>query len=271
MTDAPSQRDENHHDLDGHETRGPGNGAPDHANRFLPLHGTLNTRDLGGLDLVSGGRTRLGVMVRSDVPMELTEADLRLLQGLPLTTVIDLRQVYELERDPSRLARLDHVAVHNVEIWGHIDGSGDEPADRFDITAFYIAALDHAGPGFARAVRLLAAAEGAALFHCTAGKDRTGLLAALVLETVGVDRDTVIADFALTHDRIGPLRERLLIDAEARGIPRADFVRLLGATPDLIGPALRHLDERYGGAVAYLQHVGVDDATLERLRAKLTD
>lgn len=270
MTDAPSQREDDRHDHDARGPSGRADGAPGHEDRFLPLHGTLNTRDLGGLDLVGGGRTRLGVMLRSDVPMELTEADLRLLQGLPLTTVIDLRQAYELERDPSRLARLDHVAVHNVEIWGHIDGTGDEPADRFDITAFYVAALDHAGPGFARAVRILAEAEGAALFHCTAGKDRTGLLAALVLETVGVDRATVIADFALTHDRIGPLRERLLIDAEARGIPRTDFVRLLGATPDLIGPALRHLDARYGGAVAYLRRAGVDDVTLEKLRAKLT-
>jgi len=240
-----------------------------HDERFLPLRGTLNTRDLGGLDVVGGGRTRFGVLLRSDVPMELTEDDLRLLHGLPLTTVIDLRQAYELERDPSRLSAIPRLHVHNVEVWGHIEGTGDEPADRFDITAFYIAALDHAGPGFARAVRILADAEGAALFHCTAGKDRTGLLAALVLESVGVARDTVIADFALTHDRIGPLRERLLLDAERRGIPRSDFVRLLGATPDLIGPALRHLDARYGGAEAYLRRAGVDDATLERLRAKL--
>lgn len=239
--------------------------------RFLPLEGTLNTRDLGGLPLASGGRTRSGKLLRSDGPMGLTDADMELLLALPLTTVVDLRQDYELERDPSRLAGRNDLHVLNIEVWGHVDASDDRPADRYDITAFYLAALDHAGPAFARAVTVLAEAEGAALFHCTAGKDRTGLLAALVLETVGVDRDTVIADFALTHDRIGPLRERLLAQAERNGVARSDFQRLLGATPDLIIPALDHLDARHGGAVAYLRRAGIGDGTFAALRAKLVE
>jgi hypothetical protein len=79
-----------------------------------------------------------------------------------------------------------------------------------------------------------------------------------------------VADFALTDARIDPIRARLLEDAERRGIARSDFSRLLGATPDLIMPALAHLDRRYGGAGAYLRRHGASDATLARLRAKLT-
>lgn len=240
-----------------------------HDSRFVPLAGTLNTRDLGGLPLVGGGSTLPGRLLRSDCPFGLTDADLELLARLPLTTVVDLRQAHELERDPSRLAGRPDVTVHHVEIWGHIDAAGDQPADVYDITAFYIAALNHAPPAFAEAVTHLANANGVALFHCTAGKDRTGLLAALMLEVVGVDRQTVIDDFALTHDRIDPLRVRLIEDAEQRGVARSDFERLLGATPDLLEPALAHLDERFGGALAYLEAAGVSEATFAALREKL--
>lgn len=238
--------------------------------RFLPLQGTLNTRDLGGLPVAAGGVTRYGRFFRSDGPLALTDADVAMLLELPLTTVIDLRQGQELEREPSRLLDRPGVDVHNIEVWSRIEaGGGQRPADRFDITAAYLAALDYAAGAFADAVAVLAEAQGAALFHCTAGKDRTGLLAALVLEAVGVDRDTVISDFALTHDRIGPLRERLLAQAELDGYARSDFQRLLGATPDLMIPALEHLDAKYGGAVDYLAQAGVQDETFDALRRKL--
>jgi len=238
--------------------------------RFVPLTGTMNTRDLGGLPLAGGGRTRSGVFYRSDVPMGFKDEDFAELERRGLTTVIDLRQPNELERDPSCLHGRDGLDWHNVEVWGHI-AKDDGPADEYDIVAFYRAALDHAGPAFVRAVELLANSEGAALFHCTAGKDRTGLLALLVLEVAGVPTETIISDFALTHDRIEPLRQRLLDDAESKGVSREQFSRLLGATPDLIAPAIEHLHATYGGAEAYLRRHGASDETLEKLRAKLTD
>lgn len=242
-----------------------------HDARFVALDGTLNTRDLGGLPVAGHGLTRTGVFYRSDIPMALNGSDLERLRKLGLSTVIDLRQPQELERDPNSLAGAAGIDYQNVEIWGHIDAADDHPVDRFDITAFYLRALDHAGPAFVRVLSLLAAAPGAALFHCTAGKDRTGLVAALLLESVGVDRETIVDDFALTEDRIGPLRERLLADAEKNGVKREDFVRLLGATPELIGPALDHLDESFGGAVTYLKANGLPDEALATLRRKLLD
>ncbi len=228
----------------------------------------MNTRDLGGLPLEGGGVTRSGVFFRSDVPLDLGEDDLAELERRGLSTVVDLRQPYELERDPSCLTDRSGVTCHNVEVWGRID-QGSAPRDEYDITAFYLAALDHAGPAFAEAVRILAESDGAALFHCTAGKDRTGLLALLLLEVAGVPTEQIVEDFALTHDRIDPLRERLLADAEKRGVSRQEFSRLLGATPDLINPAIEHLHGKYGGAEAYLKSHGATDATLDKVREKL--
>ena len=221
--------------------------ASPHDHRFLPLDGTLNTRDLGGLPVAGNGQTRFGVFFRSDVPMDLGAADF----------------------EKNSLAARSGIDYQNVEIWGHIDAAGDRPTDPWDITAFYLRALDHAGPGFVRVMTLLANARGASLFHCTAGKDRTGLVAALLLEAVGVDRDTIIEDFALTHDRIDPLRRRLLEDAAKHGVKRSDFERLLGATPDLMLPALDYLATRYGGATAYLRANGLRDEQLAALRHKL--
>ena len=240
-----------------------------HDDRFLQLRGTTNTRDLGGLPLSGGGATASGRVWRSDAPLVLAHEDLEALERLGLTTVVDLREAGELEFEPNALLGHPFVVVHHVEVWRRVNERGGRPVDPFDITAFYVAALDHAGEAFAEGVRLIADAPGAAVFHCTAGKDRTGVLAALLLEAVGVPRAAVIEDFALTHDRIGTVRERLLADAVRRGVDPQQFGRLLGATADLIEPALEHLDRRHGGAVAYLQAAGVDDATLARLRQKL--
>ena len=226
-----------------------------HDARFVQLTDTLNMRDLGGLPLAGGGTTQSGRLLRSDVPLRLPPADQDTLARLGLRTVIDLRQGHELEREPSALAGRPGVTVHHVELWTLVDASGEVPDDPWSITGFYLSLLDHAGPAFATSARLLADADGAALFHCTAGKDRTGMLALLLLEVAGVDRDAVVADFALTDARIEPIRTRLLDDAERRGIARSDFSRLLGASPDLILPALEHLERRHGGAEHHLHNL----------------
>jgi protein-tyrosine phosphatase len=243
--------------------------ATDHAPRFLPLASTLNARDLGGLPLPSGGRTRPGVLIRADAPLQLTPDDHSNLNALSLSTVIDLREPNERERDPSAIKNSNGLAVHEIPVWQMMSDAGFEPTDPYDLSAFYRGLLDHAGAGFANAVAHLAHAPGAALFHCTAGKDRTGLLAALLLESVGVAREHVLEDFTLTEARIEPIRVRLSDDAERRGVARSDFARLLAATPDLLESALAHLDTAHGGANAYLQRHGVAASTLAALRGKL--
>ncbi len=229
----------------------------------------MNTRDLGGLPLEKGGHTRYGVYYRSDIPMGLAQNDFALLAQHGLTTVIDLRRPLEIERDLSSLQGRDGLNWHHVEVWGRID-EASSPKDHFNIVAFYLAALDHAGPAFVDAMNILANSEGAALYHCTAGKDRTGLVSLMLLELAGVPTEVIIDDFALTHDRIGPLRERLLADAEKNGVAREDMASLLGATPDLIIPAIEHLHQRHGGAEEYLTRHGVTEETLGRLRTRLT-
>jgi protein-tyrosine phosphatase len=244
---------------------------PDEA-RFVQLCGTCNARDLGGLPLLRGGETRRGRYFRADAPLRADEGDAEALHLMGVTTVLDLRDPDEVVREPNALTGHPGITVHHVDVWAAVRaarGAQAAPVDRWDLASLYEAALDHAGSEFATAIGHLAEAEGAALFHCTVGKDRTGLLAALLLESVGVARATIIEDYALTHDRIESVRTRLLAQGEERGIRREDYVRVLGATPDVLARALAHLDERHGGARAYLQRSGTDAATLARLEERL--
>jgi protein-tyrosine phosphatase len=241
--------------------------APTPDERTVTLCGTCNVRDLGGLPLARGGLTARGRVYRGDVPLRLDPADGPALAALGVTTVVDLREPGEVTTEPNALTGHGSITVVHVDVWEAVRPL--TPADQWDLEAWYLTAIDHAGPAFARAFTAIADADGAALFHCTAGKDRTGLLAALLLETVGVPRETILHDYALTHDRIEPVRARLLAQAEARGISREDFARVLGAAPAMLARTLDHVDARHGGATAYLSRAGVADEAVERLAVKL--
>ncbi len=244
-----------------------------HDTRFVELCGTCNARDLGGLPLVRGGVTRGGRYFRADAPLRVDDGDADALLALGVTTVLDLREPGEVGREPSALADHPGLTVVYVDIWSGLraaHAARGRPRDPWDLAVLYTTALDHAGPEFASALEHLAAAEGAALFHCTVGKDRTGLLAALLLESVGVARETILEDYALTHDRIDAVRVRLLAQSAERGVRREDHARLLGATPDVLAHALSHLDREHGGVRAYLLRAGAEAATLARIEERLT-
>lgn len=237
--------------------------------RTLHFSASLNSRDLGGLPVAQGRMTRFGVAIRSDALLACSRDDHERLAALGVSTVIDLRQGFERERDVSALVSNGLYAVHEVDLFLALYATGWTAVDEWDLREIYLATLDHAGSALVRAVRMLSEARGATLFHCTAGKDRTGLLAALVLESVGVARTVVLEDYALTHDRIGPVRERLLADARARGIDPNAFARLLGADALVLEEALEHVDRRFGGAAPYLLAQGLSQATLTRLQQRL--
>jgi protein-tyrosine phosphatase len=241
----------------------------DHTARAVTFSASLNARDLGGLPVEGGGITRRGVAIRTDALLHYSREDEAYLAAIPVTTVIDLRQPFERERDRSALVSNGVYTVHQIELFQTLYDTGWAPVDEWDLREIYLASLDYAGSAFVRAVRALSDSRGATLFHCTAGKDRTGLLAALVLESVGVPRTVVLEDYVLTHERIGPVRERLLDDARARGIDPHEFARLLGADAEVLEDALEHVDRRFGGAATFLLTNGLTETTLAQLRARL--
>jgi protein-tyrosine phosphatase len=137
----------------------------------------------------------------------------------------------------------------------------------------YRRALDDRQPQM-RAIIGALAAPGAllAVVHCTAGKDRTGLVVALLLEVAGVSRETVVADYALTREYLtGQYFDEARERAAKAGYDWAVYQRLLECPPELMAATLAYLDNRYGGAADYLCRIGVTDAEIAALRNGLTE
>jgi protein-tyrosine phosphatase len=239
--------------------------------RLIELEGAVNFRDLGGYDTVNGRRTRWRVLFRADGLGELSEADLGVMRELGIRTVIDLRSGDELER--SRF----NVDAHPVSFhhFPFIDELPD--ADSWDrrpglLGSQYKEMLDEATPQIVSALAALVA-PGAfpAVFHCTAGKDRTGLLSAIVLSLVGVPEATVVADYALSGEAMERLRAKLMRKYPDGKDVIASLDEVFSADPSNMVGLFEHLHQRYGSMEDYASTIGVPRDSVDRLRGVLLE
>jgi protein tyrosine/serine phosphatase len=230
--------------------------------RDLAWDGCVNVRDLGGLT-TPAGTTALGVFVRADNARKLTPAGWRAASEYGIRTVLDLRSEPECAADPPAHPDFDH---RRLSLFDHFDGDAEYRADVLARAAsldntekhrlLYREALDLDAARFAEAVGVLAEADGGVLFHCAGGKDRTGVLAALLLRLVGVAVDDVEADYVASQARLkrGP-------DAHLHD----------GSTPPhVIDRVLAELEARHGTAATYLLEAGASSEQLERIRLRFT-
>jgi len=247
-------------------------GEPD---RWLQFEGVDNVRDAGGLPLRDGGRTRFGELFRSANLRHVTDTDVaHLVDVVGLRLVIDLRTAREIDRDGPTLvagAGVDTVALSFLPEDGEaLPETGD---DSDPLLRSYLGYLVDRTENVVEAVRLLGGPDaGPTLVHCAAGKDRTGVLLALVLDAVGVQREAVIADYALSAQHVEAMFrrwttafDREMPDDLTPHLPRAE----------VIATVLARLDDQHGsggrdGAANWLRANGLDDASLDRLRARLT-
>ncbi len=233
--------------------------------RRLPLEGTQNTRELGGYPC-PGGSTRWGVYLRSDNPGALTPADIAYLQAYGLTDAVDLRHPRECAEQPSALALCGGFAAVNLPLIEHlrdISFEGDVPGS---MAGLYIALLDEAAPRLAGVLRVLARAKGGALFHCAVGKDRTGVVAMLLLKLAGVANADVVADYAATD-----IYMTEVFEAQKRVFTSEIEEYVLKSHPTSMHRTLRHLKETYGTAEDYLLGAGLAAGDIARIREKFVE
>ena len=267
--------------------------------QFLPVRGIVNARDLGGYKTADGRRVRAGRLIRSAHLAEATGSDLRYLAGLPVTTVIDFR------KEEEKVGKVNKTVEGSQYICLPIDASGNAAASateeekkkftgrkKFDVKKIIVmAAFNDKAKAVARSMypillfssecqsqfaeffRLVLRAEsGAVLYHCTQGKDRTGIASALLLAALGADRETIIADFDATNHVYGAdvkkysRRVRFWGGKEDEvGVVKA----FLGANTETFIKALDEVDRRYGSLEGYLREIiGLTDRDIQVLRER---
>lgn len=183
------------------------------APRQIVLEGAHNVRDLGGYP-TAAGETRWSVFLRADSLHQVTAADLNTLLQIGIRTVIDLRHASEVQAAPNRLADLPQIAYHNIPIFRATTRLGEVQTPTLQQIYSYI--VDHCQAGLSETLfTLIEAQPNGVLFHCSAGKDRAGIVAALILGLAGVDKTIIAADYALTGAAMPALRPVLL--AQTRG------------------------------------------------------
>lgn len=267
--------------------------------RWLDLTGTTNTRDLGGLPLAGGGTTVPGRVLRSDDLQELAPDDVVRLGELGLTDVVDLRTSAEVRmegRGPLReVPAVSHRHFTLIPEVGEYTDVFAEDADASDVdppadwvetllprtaapgdedetpsVKAYLGYLSDGADNVVGALRAVTAAPGAAVVHCAAGKDRTGVVSALALSVAGVRREAVVADYAQTAERI----EGVVAKLAARPTYAEDMTRrdVASHTPraETIERVLDLLDERHGGPLGWLTAHGFGPDEQAVLREKLT-
>lgn len=241
--------------------------------RHLPLSGTYNIRDLGGYP-AGTAMTQWRRVLRADALHRLDEAGLAALISAGVRTVIDLRHADELESAASPFSTHEAVRYINISLFDRVtppapgaEGNGPR-TDR--LLEIYKRALAERKQAIRDVLAAIAdAPEGVVIFHCTAGKDRTGIIAALLLAVSGVDEETILADFALTGKMIAPMIAELVEGARARGADIESFMPLLACEPQTMRALLAHIAEGHAGISAYLETVGLDADTQSRLKRRL--
>jgi protein-tyrosine phosphatase len=237
----------------------------------LDVEGTHNFRDIGGYP-AAGGTTRFGQLFRADALTGVTAAGAGDLAALRIGVVIDLRSPLERSQDHSR-----SVLPGAMHIWLPIHGGSRssilDPAGVLSLEALYRQVVFESAWTLATAVSVIAdSGPLPVLVHCTAGKDRTGLVVALALEAAGVDRTAVVADYtqsALNLD--GVWINEAMSALVSGGVPISPrLFEALGGSPDhAMSGLLAGLDEQYGSVVGFLMAHGFLQDSVELLREKL--
>jgi len=223
------------------------------------LQSTANTRELGGIRTCDGRITNDRVFWRSDVPVRPTDSDIKKLRNEHITAIIDMRTVEETERTPNLLADTEEFEYYHFPI---TEGSGvPERLEAVPYSYMDIALAEN----MPEIIKVMAESRSGVLFHCTAGKDRTGVLSAIILMICGADRETIVSDYVLSREY-----NRTKLENFLSAHPEIDRNIVLANEKSMNG-FISLFTERFATVEAYLEHIGADTGYADMIRKKLTD
>ena len=254
----------------------------------IDIEGTFNFRDIGGSPTSAGeSSVGKGKVFRSDGIAQLTDRSRADIRALGIRTVVDLRDVGERSKLPDALEGLDveHIELpifddhffpekqlSREEMQKAAEATGMDLSDR-SLSKIYELMISHFGTRLAKAVDVVAqSCEGGVVFHCSAGKDRTGMVAAFILALLGVGRQEILEDYAITSQHLsGGFLENITRNFADAGISGNLAETATAAPPELMAKILDSVEAEYGenGVEAYLLEHGMDPASPDKLREQL--
>ena len=240
------------------------------ADRNLSWPACYNTRDLGGLPTGDGRGTRLRAVIRSDYLNRLTNAGRQALLEYGVETVIDLRSPQEVTKEPAvRIEKegrpLTYLNLPIEKYYPHVGALIQKAESRAEV---YCIILDHYPDSVAEIMRAVANAQpGGIVIHCHGGKDRTGMVVALLLGLVGVPAEIIAADYAASQERLWAFDEKVYAEMRAQG--DTSFWWQPTVTEEVMYRMLSHIDRQYGGVQGYLQAAGLSAEEVEQLGRRL--
>jgi protein-tyrosine phosphatase len=241
------------------------------SSRHIPLEGAYNFRDLGGLIGEGGRPIATGKVYRSDRLTRLSESDTAMLEPLGIGRIFDLRSDLELVNDGAGAfstsgGRHFHRPLVKVSLSitdARIDWT------KVDLQNRYLEMLEEGAPVIREVLEHIACSEGATVFHCTGGKDRTGVLAAVLLRTLGVDDETIVEDYAASEKYLGAFVDASRELMEKEGFDPQIVLYLCGSPAPRMEKMLADLDARWGSVDGYLEWIGLSRDVASSLRRRL--
>jgi len=232
----------------------------------LPLKGSYNTRDLGGYPTYDGTATRFNQFLRSDEVGYLDKEDIEFLKEYGVKTVIDLRTVDEIEQIPNPFENEPSIKFHHISLIS--EAMIQEMTESFNTVSMdvnYINTLEKEKRSIARVLKVILESEvGCVLFHCSAGKDRTGLIAMLLLGIAGVDHQDIITNYEPSFANISHnprVKKMIMRDVPAMMLSNYTFMQ----------KTLKHIDYKYGSIKDYVKSLGFIHSEINQIRNRLVN
>lgn len=233
---------------------------------IIELKGADNVRDLGGHPIISGGNTKKKVFFRSDSLHNLSKEDLKILKDKGVTMQIDLRSPYEVNIKPSIFFESKEIIYRNISLFDRIQSS-DFMSIPKSMAELYRDLLDNNQEQFAIIFRTLLENKGASIFSCTAGKDRTGIVAMLLLSLVQVEEESILDDYSISESNLSDLIriQKKKMANQKKELP--DYI--FSSDAENMRKTILYLKEKYINAEEYLFNCGMLEEEINELKTRL--
>ena len=237
----------------------------------LPITGLFNARELGGMPAKDGRTIRTHRLIRSDALDHLSEEDIELLSSYPVQAVIDLRSESEAARNPDKILSDPRFTYYNYSLLpisaDYQKNSLIQDTIQTSLGMLYVWMAENAKEAFAQVFRaILKEAPKTVLFHCAHGKDRTGMITALLYLLCGVSREDIVSNYAISYEYVKDLVAPLI----AKNPP--EVAHIFRSDEENIRMFLSHLDDKYEGkAEVYMESIGLAKEEITSLRNLLLD